>query len=189
MNPFSAIFATVQTIFREIRGIFAVPLAFFGGFFGMILMSGGLVAFFLFAPKEAEAEEEDEWDIPFEPGAIVKIGKEYPEDMNVITEETRVVEDTPEEVPEEVEEVVDGRRDGDGARVFESRAGGAPQPRGTHADCGTTRRGQRGREGRAGPTRGERAQHALRVARLLLGSTEALHGRLGPGRDGRRSEK
>lgn len=98
----SALLAPFEAIWREIRGVFASPIAFFGGLTGMLVMCGGLMAFFLFAPT-AEAEDEDLWDIDFTPGALVKIGKEIPEDEKVITEET-VARDQPEEPVEEVPE-------------------------------------------------------------------------------------
>jgi outer membrane biosynthesis protein TonB len=65
-------------------------------------MCGALVFFVLYAPALAVAEpvaEEDELELEFEPGALVKLGKEIPEDVKVVVEETRVAEEV--EVVEE----------------------------------------------------------------------------------------
>jgi hypothetical protein len=111
MNVFSMLVAPFQSVAREIRSILSVPLAFFGGIIGMIIMVGGMVAFFVFMPSAQAAEQEEEWDIDFDPGALVRIGKEYPEDEKVITEETvareePVEEEPPPEEPVEEEEAV-----------------------------------------------------------------------------------
>ena len=112
MNLLNALLAPFAALGREIRGIMAVPVAFFGGLGGMVVMCAALVIFFVYAGEaKAEPEEEDLWDIEFTPGALVKIGKEIPEDEIVITEET-VARDEPteepqEEVPEEEEQVAE----------------------------------------------------------------------------------
>jgi outer membrane biosynthesis protein TonB len=102
MNFLNALAAPFGAIWREVRGVLASPLAFFGGLAGMVVMCSALVAFFLFAGEaQAEPEDEDLWDIEFTPGALVKIGKEIPEDEIVITEETVARDEPTEEVPEE----------------------------------------------------------------------------------------
>src|SRR5690606_26812396 len=100
MTMLSALVAPFHAIWREIRGVFASPIAFFGGLTGMLVMCGALLAFFLYAP-DAAAEAEDLWAIDFTLGALVTIRKEISEDEKVITEET-VARDEPEEPVEEV---------------------------------------------------------------------------------------
>jgi hypothetical protein len=100
MNVLSALTAPFGVLWRQARGILAVPLAFFGGLTGMVVMCGALFLFFSGEAK-AEEEEEDLWDIDFTPGALVKLGKEIPEDELVITEETVARDEPTEEVPEE----------------------------------------------------------------------------------------
>jgi hypothetical protein len=97
-----AILSPFVSIYREFRGLFAVPLAFFGGLFGSIILSGALVFAMWWLEQNAEAsplDEEDEFMLEFEPGALTKLGvepKEIPE--KPINEETR----TPEEITKEV---------------------------------------------------------------------------------------
>lgn len=96
-----ALIAPLLSIAREIRGLVAVPLAFFGGFFGSIVLCGALAFFMWWMEENAAAssgEEEEEFLLEFEPGALTKLGvepKEIPE--KPINEETR----TPEEVVKE----------------------------------------------------------------------------------------
>lgn len=90
-----AVLSPLTAIWREIRSLFSVPLAFVGGFFGMIIVSAGMVALALWAPNFALASTEDEFELEFEPGALVRLGKkleekELPE--KIIVEETRVEE-------------------------------------------------------------------------------------------------
>lgn len=104
-----AVLAPFQTLFRDVRAIFAVPLALIGGFFGMIVMCAALVGFFLWAPELAfaEAEEDDEEYLDFEPGALVRIGKEIPEQElpeKIITEDAKLPEDSVEEAVTKEEE-------------------------------------------------------------------------------------
>ncbi|NJK33214.1 MAG: hypothetical protein HC927_12860 [Deltaproteobacteria bacterium] len=85
---------------REIRGLFSVPLAFIGGFFGTVVLSGLMILLMMF-PGSSDADAaavEDEFLLEFEPGALTKLGeepKEIPE--KPIHEETR----TPDEAVEE----------------------------------------------------------------------------------------
>lgn len=112
MSIGSALLAPFESVGRELRGVLSSPRAFFGGIAGMLIMCGGLTAFFIYAGEaKAETEDEDLWDIEFTPGALVKIGKEIPEDEKVITEETvardePVEEPPPEEPPPDEEESV-----------------------------------------------------------------------------------
>lgn len=100
MKLLRALAAPFGAFWRQARGILAVPLAFFGGLTGMVVMCAALLIFFSTEAK-AEPEEEDLWDIDFVPGALVKLGKEIPEDELVITEETVARDEPTEEVPEE----------------------------------------------------------------------------------------
>lgn len=107
-----ALLAPFVSVAREFRGLFAVPLAFFGGLFGSIVLSGALVFVMIWLEDNAEASapEEDEFLLEFEPGALTKLGVE-PKDIpeKPINEETRTPEDvvkdtvTEEEKPPEEE--------------------------------------------------------------------------------------
>lgn len=102
-----AILSPFVSVYRELRGLFAVPLAFFGGLFGAIVLSGALVFAMWWLEQNAEAsplDEEDEFMLEFEPGALTKLGvepKEIPE--KPINEETRTPEDVTKEVVTEDE--------------------------------------------------------------------------------------
>jgi outer membrane biosynthesis protein TonB len=102
-----AVLAPLVSMYREFRGLFAVPLAFFGGLFGAIVLSGSLVFVMWWLEENAEASvaEEEEFTMDFEPGALTKLGvepKEIPE--KAIIEETRTPEDVREEAVTEEEE-------------------------------------------------------------------------------------
>ncbi|HLT40079.1 MAG TPA: TonB C-terminal domain-containing protein [Enhygromyxa sp.] len=102
-----AILSPFVSIFREVRGLFAVPLAFFGGLFGSIVLSGALVFAMWWLEENAQAsplDEEDEFELEFEPGALTKLGVE-PKDIpeKPINEETRTPEDVQKEVVTEEE--------------------------------------------------------------------------------------
>jgi outer membrane biosynthesis protein TonB len=107
-----ALLTPFASIFRELRGLFSVPLAFIGGLFGSVILSGAIVLVFWWLEQNAAAApiEEDEFLLEFEPGALTKLGvepKEIPE--KPINEETRTPEDvvkdtvTEEEKPPEEE--------------------------------------------------------------------------------------
>lgn len=101
-----AILSPLVSIFRELRGLFAVPLAFFGGLFGSIVLSAALVFAMWWLEEHAQASpiEEDEFELEFQPGALTKLGvepKEIPE--KPIIEETRTPEDVTKEVVTEDE--------------------------------------------------------------------------------------
>jgi outer membrane biosynthesis protein TonB len=97
-----ALLTPLYSLAREFRGMVALPLAFFGGLFGAIVISGA-VAFTMWwleenAVASTDTAEEDEFLLDFEPGALTKLGvapQEIP--VKAINEETR----TPEEVVEE----------------------------------------------------------------------------------------
>jgi hypothetical protein len=103
-NAFSAVFGAFA---RDFTDLFQNPLAFVGGLGGMLLSC--LLAFFGIsemadAAADDAAEDEDEFLIDFEPGALVKLGvkmeeTEIPE--KIIVQETRA-----EEEVEVVEEAV-----------------------------------------------------------------------------------
>lgn len=102
-----ALLAPFFSMFRELRGLFAVPLAFFGGLFGAVVLSGALVFVMWWMEENAEAStsEEEEFLMEFEPGALTKLGvepKEIPE--KAIIEETRTPEDVKQEAVTEEEE-------------------------------------------------------------------------------------
>lgn len=98
-----ALLTPLYSVARELRGMLSLPLAFFGGLFGSIVISGALVFAMWWLENNAEASddlaaEEDEFQLEFEPGALTKLGvapQEIP--VKAINEETR----TPEEVVEE----------------------------------------------------------------------------------------
>lgn len=104
-NPISAILGQFG---RDIGDLFRNPLAFLGGLGGMLLTS--LLLYFgfdLMAKAQIDLEEEDEFLIDFEPGALVKLGaeieeKEIPE--KIIVQETRPEEDTVNETVTEDED-------------------------------------------------------------------------------------
>jgi hypothetical protein len=77
MNWFTSIFAAFG---RDIRDLFRNPLAFAGGVFGMV--ASGALFFLVFGvlAKDANATEEDEeLEIDFNPGTLVKLGQEIEE--------------------------------------------------------------------------------------------------------------
>ncbi len=102
-----AVLAPFAAFARELKGIFDVPLAALGGLFGMILSCAGLVAFFMYAPNLAVAQddEEDLLEIEFEPGELVRLGPK-PEDLpeKIIVEETIAEEQVVEEAVTKEEE-------------------------------------------------------------------------------------
>jgi hypothetical protein len=94
-NFFTAPFAAIG---RDIADLFRNPLAMLGGFGGMVAV---VILFFLgltmFA-GDASAQDEDLWEIEFDPGTLVKIGEIIEEeDVKIIVEETRPEEETVEE--------------------------------------------------------------------------------------------
>ncbi|WP_106087789.1 TonB C-terminal domain-containing protein [Enhygromyxa salina] len=103
-----ALLAPLYSMFRELRALFAVPLALIGAFFGTIVLSASLVFVMWWLENSAEASgaDEEEFLLEFEPGALTKLGVEPTEiPEKAINEETRTPEDvqkeavTEEEVP------------------------------------------------------------------------------------------
>lgn len=100
----SALLAPLYSIGRELRGMLAFPLAFFGGLFGtVVIISGSLVSMWWFENHAQASDDEagvndEEFLMEFEPGALTKLGvapSEIP--VKAINEETR----TPEEAVED----------------------------------------------------------------------------------------
>lgn len=96
-NPVSAVFGAFGRDFVE---LFRNPLAFVGGLGGMALTAGlaflGVSALADAQERDENAEDEDEFMIDFEPGALVKLGvkmdeTEIPE--KIIVQETRAEEE------------------------------------------------------------------------------------------------
>jgi hypothetical protein len=90
--------AVISSFGRDITELFRNPLAVAGGFGGMIavslLMFLGLTMF----AGDASAQDDDPWEIEFDPGTLVKIGDIIEdEDQKIIVEETRPEEETIEE--------------------------------------------------------------------------------------------
>lgn len=86
------------------------PAAVAGGFVGMLLSSAVLYAAFVILPSVAAADEsdEDDFEIDFEPGALVRLGSEVeapdiPE--KVVIQDTRAEEEVPEETITEEEDL------------------------------------------------------------------------------------
>ncbi|MCX4247653.1 hypothetical protein [Paraliomyxa miuraensis] len=104
-NPISAIFSSFG---RDIADLFRNPLAFLGGLGGMALTS--LLLYFGFgvmAKASLDADDEDEFLIDFEPGALVKLGVEMEEPdipEKIIVQETRQEEETVNETVTEDEQ-------------------------------------------------------------------------------------
>ncbi|MCA9656427.1 MAG: hypothetical protein KC501_41370 [Myxococcales bacterium] len=95
-NPISAIFGAFG---RDIVDLFRNPLALMGGVFGMVLTCG-LLYFSLVVVANANDDNQDEDPdllIPFEPGVLVKLGQDIPEDQKVVVQETRAEEEVVEE--------------------------------------------------------------------------------------------
>jgi hypothetical protein len=105
MNPISAIFMSFG---RDFRDIFRNPMAFFGGLLGMILSAGLAYLFFgVFANLQAKADEDDELEIDFNPGTLVRIGEEIEEPEipeKIVIPEMRQEEETVNETVTEDEE-------------------------------------------------------------------------------------
>jgi len=101
-----AVLAPLFSIAREFRGLLAVPLAFFGGLIGSVILCGALVFTMWWLEEHAEARPpvEDDFTIDFEPGALTKLGvepQEIPEKS--ITEDARTPEDVKTETVTEDE--------------------------------------------------------------------------------------
>ncbi|MCA9705766.1 MAG: hypothetical protein KDK70_07955, partial [Myxococcales bacterium] len=104
-NPISAVFGS---FIRDIVDLLRNPLAFAGGLGGMVLSSVLLFfGFTVFANAEGSENDEDEFLIDFEPGALVKLGVEMEEPEipeKIIVQETRAEEDTVNETVTEEED-------------------------------------------------------------------------------------
>ncbi|TPV93856.1 MAG: hypothetical protein B7733_18255 [Myxococcales bacterium FL481] len=93
-----AILSPLTAVWGEVRSLFSVPLAFIGGFLGTIIVCAGAVALVFWAPNFALAsgeEEDDEFELEFQPGALVRLGKKLDEkDLpeKIIVQETYVEE-------------------------------------------------------------------------------------------------
>jgi outer membrane biosynthesis protein TonB len=101
-----ALIAPFFSMYREMRGLFAVPLAFIGGVFGTIVLCAVVVFMTWWLEDSAEASEvdEEEFLLEFEPGALTKLGvapTEIPE--KAINEETRTPDDVQKEAVTEDE--------------------------------------------------------------------------------------
>jgi outer membrane biosynthesis protein TonB len=98
-----ALLAPIYSIGRELRGMFSLPLAFFGGLFGTVAITGAsLFGLWWFETNalasDGDGSDDEEFLLEFEPGALTKLGvapQEIP--VKAINEETR----TPEEAVEE----------------------------------------------------------------------------------------
>lgn len=103
-----AVLAPFEGLARDLVAIVSIPLAFVGGLFGAVFMCAALVAFFLYAPNLALAEpEEDDEYLEFEPGALVRLGQEIPEQElpeKIITDDAKVAQDSVEEAVTKEEE-------------------------------------------------------------------------------------
>jgi hypothetical protein len=104
-NPLTAIFASFG---RDIVDLFRNPLAVLGGLGGMVLTS--LLLYFGFGVMAKASidpgEDEDDFLIDFEPGALVKLGVEIKEEEipeKIVVQETRPEEETVEETVTEDE--------------------------------------------------------------------------------------
>lgn len=104
VRPVPAILAPFQMVALEIAGIFSNPLAVLGGFVGTVVFTGLVVGVFIFGSSLAMARveiQEEELEIEFEPGALVRIGKEMkPEEIPekiIVEEQVAVAEETPVE--------------------------------------------------------------------------------------------
>jgi hypothetical protein len=76
----------------DLREVFNNPAALLGGVIGTVAVFALLIAAILVSASLANAEEE--LDIDFEPGALVKLGKEYDEMQKVVTQDTRAEQDS-----------------------------------------------------------------------------------------------
>ncbi len=96
------------SVARELRTMFAVPLALFGGMAGTVVLCVGTYFALSFGNGNGEADAataaEDEFMLEFEPGALARIG-EPPKDIpeKPIHEETRTPDDAVEEAVTEDE--------------------------------------------------------------------------------------
>ena len=101
-----ALLAPFYSMSRELRGLFAVPNALVGGFFGTIVLCAALVFVTWWMEDSAEASDvdEEEFMLDFEPGALTKLGVEPTEiPEKAINEETRTPEDVQKEAVTEEE--------------------------------------------------------------------------------------
>jgi hypothetical protein len=91
----SALEAVVGTLTRDMRDMLRNPLAFAGGMLGTAGCAGALVLVMVGGAGSASAEDasdQEELDIDFVPGALVKLGKKPPDEKipeKIITQETR----------------------------------------------------------------------------------------------------
>lgn len=100
--------AMLSSIFRDVRELLRNPLAFFGGLGGTAVTFGLLMLSFVVFGGEASADEEDDdaFQIEFEPGTLVKLGvkpeeKEIPE--KIITQDAAPDPEVPTETVTEDE--------------------------------------------------------------------------------------
>lgn len=100
-----ALLAPIVVIARELWVLFTVPLAMITSFLGTGALTGAFVWWFFFSSEAEAAEEPEELQLEFEPGALVKLGKEKPEELEKeITEDLEVMEEAAEEAITKKEE-------------------------------------------------------------------------------------
>ncbi len=95
-----ALLTPFTSVGRELYDVVRNPLAFFGGLFGTAALIGGVVAYIMFGPDVALADESDDLDLEFLPGELVRIGEKMdPADIpeKIIVEETVAAETVAEE--------------------------------------------------------------------------------------------
>lgn len=119
----NAVTAVLSSIGRDIAEVFRDPLALAGGLVGVVVSSALLYVVFMpcedaaklctsvfgeedcvLACSDHNGEEEDDFLIDFEPGVLVKLGQEIPEDQKVVVQETRAEEEVVQETVTEEEE-------------------------------------------------------------------------------------
>ena len=96
----SAPTAMIASVFRDIRALWANPMAFYGSLLATAASSAAVVLALLVFEGQANADEDDAMDIDFMPGALVKLGQKIEEQElpeKIITQETRAEDEAPSE--------------------------------------------------------------------------------------------
>ena len=98
--------AIIQSFTGDIRDLFRNRVAFFGGIGGSTVVFALLIVSLIVISRDANADDNEELEIDFVPGSLVKLGQKPPEEdipEKIITRDTRAEEEAAAETVTEDE--------------------------------------------------------------------------------------